>query len=102
MGTIVDVLRHLVEHVPGLGPDNRAEAAEAVEEFGRKLTDAGVYGHDEVFPPAPAPEPAAAAAGDAGKDAEIARLKAELAGVHKQAEVQVPPAAGAQDPPAGS
>jgi len=77
MPAITQLLAHLVDHVPGLSPSNRAEAAEAVEEFGRKLVDHGLYEPDPE--PEPTPEETAAAAADAGKDAEIARLRAELA-----------------------
>lgn len=77
MPAITQLLGHLVDHVPGLSPDNRAEAAAAVEEFGRKLVDHGLYEPDPE--PEPTPEEAAAAAAAGEKDAEIARLKAELA-----------------------
>lgn len=88
MATIVDVLRHLVAHTPGLGAENRAEHADAVDHFGHQLVDAGAYDHDQVFPAA-----VAAAAGDAGKDAQIAQLQAQLAAAQP---------AQAQDPAAGS
>lgn len=65
MAGLGDVLRHLVAHTPNLSPENRAEFTDAVnEQFGA--------------PPEPEPTPEELAAQDE-KDAEIARLKAELA-----------------------
>jgi hypothetical protein len=77
MATVGDVLHHLVDNSQAFDPASRVEAHKAISE---------AYNEDERHPSVPSPEAEAEAANAAqtdqspeDKDAEIARLREELA-----------------------